>query len=556
MRRCQILAVPQGDGMVDLMYRQRGTNAGTVTGGSDQFIGPTANVNTSTTTDIEFGNRAGNTYNQVTIAAVLAITALPAATTVVFSDNVPNTSGTCIRLTSAGQFNCQFNATGVTNTNLSCSAGDIVFCAFSGRVTGGTPSTMTTVLRKLNSKALGVMLNSSAISAATSSNILKISQQSATTYFHGNIGWILQSYTFLPLSTMTAWAEDPWDVFGNDTPRQGRLFAMGGIPIAANYSSPIEDGASILSGLSVPVEESAATIRSVQFNSDWGQSLVTASLGLLEFGQSLQASYTDPNEQLSSIGRNGGSLTDWLGTLTSDAKASEETGQAEQISVSAPIEPDAALQGIANSQSDWIGTLRSDAAAPEESGASVRKDEGSSVDFGQSLRRDSTSPLEASAGLGTQITVPIEFGGSAASILIDATVQLEWGASLSKNLFSPAEMAAAVNATSLILATVSANLSVDGALPEEFGQFARREIGSAVETLTALFANTPGQTEFSVRLSSNCVVQIAFDGVAITVLVFDPEGALIGLDRKAVIVGEDRKAAIIGIDRKMGIVGH
>jgi hypothetical protein len=213
-RYLQFLAVPLNGNMVDIASRQIGTAAGSVSSSMDAICGQTINVNTATTTKITFPNRPTVGYTQGTWAAVVVISNAASVQQYICSDNVPGTSGSGLGIGSTNLF--QFNiASGILNNTLvPAVTGGVYFIvgSFAQKATG-TLSTMS--VRRLDT-TLTSGSNSNTTTTPTPGGTISLGLDHGTNYFHGNICWVLQSYTYITRRQHALWARNPWSIFESE----------------------------------------------------------------------------------------------------------------------------------------------------------------------------------------------------------------------------------------------------------------------------------------------------------------------------------------------------
>lgn len=241
-------------------------------------------------------------------------------------------------------------------------------------------------------------------------------------------------------------------------------------------------------------------------------------VSLIEFGGSPRSTVTIPAEYGAGVQATMAALVAILGSVSADMRVQVDIG----------------------------AQARADIAILEESGALVRADQAAPVETAIALRRDQGAPIEFGQGVALQITVPIEFAGTGNSVVSDIGVAIEWGSAVVRDAIVPTERGAAVMATASVLAAVVGSLAVDGLVPVETAQQARRNLSAAVETLIGLVRDQKAPASFSASVLGDCTVQVEFDGTAVIILLFDPKGVVIGRDRIDTIVGRDRKTTIIG----------
>lgn len=215
----RFLAVANGSGtMLDIITGQRGTPSGTVVQQNDGLIGTVVNLNTATTTDVEFAGRSTSSYSEITVAAIVKFTAIGSvAQQVIFSDNVPATSGFSLSINAANfpQFTC--NAANVGTTTAVVAGGTYFIAATRSFNASGTIQDAGIIVRRLDATAMFLNATTATITGpASGGGTISISRKNATAYHHGDVAFVFMSTKGMPFSALRAWAIDPWSIFGRN----------------------------------------------------------------------------------------------------------------------------------------------------------------------------------------------------------------------------------------------------------------------------------------------------------------------------------------------------
>lgn len=227
-RGAQFLAVANGAGnMVDIITGQQGTPSGTVVQQSDGMLGNVVNLNTATTTDIEFAGRSVTPYSEITVAALVKFGASlgGVAQQSIISDNVPGTSGFCLNLNASNQPGLLCNAAGAV-LGTAAVAGGYYFIAGTRSVNASGAVQYRDILARRMDDLSTLQVASAAVTFTgplTPSGTITIGRKSATAYHHGDVAFAFMSTKALSDPALRAWSRDPWSIFSRG--EDGRVFS-------------------------------------------------------------------------------------------------------------------------------------------------------------------------------------------------------------------------------------------------------------------------------------------------------------------------------------------
>src|SRR5579872_3851789 len=209
----QFLAMTENGGqMVDLVRKLKGTSAGSASTSQDAIIGRATNLNTGTTTDVEFAGYKTAAQSYVTAAALVKVTALPSAVCWLLSDNVPATSGMGLGLSSANKFRIVGNSAVPALAANAVVAGGIYFVAGSMHINAANnPGVL--VYRRLDATGFEAVSTTTTPTAMTPSGTITLGKKSSTAFWPGDIAWALLSYSYTSIEELVRWSRDPWSIF-------------------------------------------------------------------------------------------------------------------------------------------------------------------------------------------------------------------------------------------------------------------------------------------------------------------------------------------------------
>ena len=209
----QFLAVTLNGGqMVDLVRKLKGTSNGSASTTQDLVIGRATVLGTPTTTDVEFAGYKTAAQGYMTVAALVRITSTANAANYILTDNVPGTSG--VRLFTGTTNKFTFASSGASGL-IAASAvvsGAVYFVAGSFHL-GTVDNPRALVYRRLDGAGFEALSDTTNPGSPTPSGTITLGQKNGTSYWHGDIAWALQSYSYTSIEELIRWSRDPWSIF-------------------------------------------------------------------------------------------------------------------------------------------------------------------------------------------------------------------------------------------------------------------------------------------------------------------------------------------------------